>query len=354
MSEESFQEKTEPASPRKRAEARKQGNVARSMELNSALVLLAGMIALRIFGGDILNTLKYVIQWAFSNLAVVELTVDNFPDYALSGLTLMGVMLSPVVFIVLIAGVGSSFIQGGVVLTGEPLQPKFSKINPVTGFKRIFSMKALVDLAKNIMKLVIIGTIGYVTLKKEIAVIPYLVDRSVLQILDFVGKTSFVLGMRIGIALLILAGFDFWYQKFEFDKKLKMTKQEVRDEFKRMEGDPHIKSKIRSIQREQARKRMYAAVAEADVVLTNPTHLAVALKYDSEVSSAPILVAKGARLMAERIKQIAREHNVPVIENKPLARLLYKTTEIGSEIPYEIYRAVAEILAYVYRLKRKV
>lgn len=354
MADDSFQEKTEPASPRKRAEARKQGNVARSMELNSALVLLAGMVALRIFGGDIMETLKFVIRWVFTNLSVIDLTVDNFPDYALSGLALMGIMLSPVVFIILVAGVGSNFIQGSVVITGEPIQPKFSKINPITGFKRLFSMKALVDLVKNIIKLLIIGSIGYLTLKKEIAVIPNLVDRSVVQILEFVCKMSFILGIRIGIVLLIMSAFDYWYQKFEFDKKLKMTKQEVKEEFKRMEGDPHIKARIRSVQREQARKRMFAAVAEADVVLTNPTHLAVALKYDPEVSTAPILVAKGARLMAERIKKIAREHNVPVIENKPLARLLYRTTDIGSEIPYEIYRAVAEILAYVYRLKRKV
>lgn len=353
MPEQSYQEKTEPASPRRRREAREKGNIARSTEVNSAIVLLAGIMALRLFGGHLFGRLKWGASWIFSRLSEIEIVPENVPGMVLTGSQFMGLMLAPIILTIMIAGVSASLIQGGFVIAGEPLKPKFSKISPASGFKRMFSTRSLVELVKGLMKLLIIGTIGYATLTAELNVYPHLVDNDVSQIVAFIGQVGFKLTMRASIVLLILAVFDYAYQKFEFEKKLRMTKQEVKEEYKRTEGDPLIKARIRSIQRERARQRMLSEVPKADVVVTNPVHLAVALKYESKKMNAPVVVAKGARLLAEKIKEIARAHDVPVVENKTLAQILYRSTEIGAQIPYELYKAVAEILAYVYRLKRK-
>ena len=351
MADESFQEKTEKATPRRRAEARKKGDILRSTEVNSAIVLITGMMALRIFGNDVFSKLIYKMKWVFIRVSAMELTPENTPDLVLAGITFFGSMIAPIVLVIMIAGLGANLVQGGLVFAGESVKPKFNRISPAKGLKRIFSMRSLVELAKGLMKVLIVGTIGYLTLKSELNVYPFLMDKDVSQIVAFVGTMSFKLAIRVSLVLLILAVFDYFYQKIEFEKKLRMTKQEVKEEFKRTEGDPLIKSRIRSIQMKQARQRMLNEVPEADVVVTNPVHLAVALKYDVKKMAAPILVARGARLLAEKIKEIAIEHGVPVVENKMLARMLYRTTEVGSAIPLELYKAVAEILAYVYRLK---
>ena len=353
MPDDSFQEKTEPATPRRRREAREKGNLPKSVEVNSAVVLLVGVGALRFFGGAMLQKLGYSMEWVFSRLSTVEITVENAPALVFAGLKLMGFILAPIVFTVMIAGVGASLLQGGVVFAAEPITPKLSKISPVSGFKRLFSTRSMVEMLKGLIKLLIVGIIGYLTLKGELKLYPVLVDQNVGQIVAFVGHVGFKLAMRAGLVLLILAGFDYAYQKMEFEKKLRMTRQEVKEEFKRTEGDPLVKARIRSIQRERARRRMFSEVPKADVVVTNPVHLAVALRYESKKMAAPVVVAKGARLLAERIKEIAAAHGIPIVENKMLARLLYRTTEVGSEIPYELYKTVAEILAYVYSLKRK-
>ena len=353
MPEESFQDKTEQATPRKRREAREKGNIPRSMEVNSAVVLLMGMIAIRLFGGSLYSKLMDSMRWIFSRLSIIEITTDNIPGYVLAGLKFAGLMIAPIVLTVMVAGLSANLIQGGLVFAGEPIKPKFSKISPAKGLKRMFSLRSLIEAAKGALKIIIIGIVGYLTIKSELNQYPYLFDKDVPEIVAFLGQVSFKLVIRTSLVLLILAIFDYAYQKFEFEKKLKMTKQEVKEEFKRTEGDPLIKSRIKSIQRERARQRMLSEVPRADVVITNPTHLAVALKYESKKMGAPVVVAKGARLIAERIKKIAHDHEVPIVENKPLARILYRSTEIGSQIPFELYKAVAEILAYVYRLKRK-
>lgn len=353
MPEQSFQEKSEKATPRRRKEAREKGNIPKSTEVNSAFVLIAGILGLRIFGPGLFAKLMRVMEVVFSQLTAIEITQQNVPDFALTGLKFAGLMIAPVVCMVLIAGLSANLIQSGFLLTSEPIKPKFSKISPLTGFKRMFSMRSLVELSKSLLKLTIIGIVGYLTLKAELNVYPYLIDQDVPQIVAFLGQVSFKLTIRASLILLILAAFDYAYQRFEFEKKLKMTKQEVKEEFKHTEGDPLIKSRIKSIQRERARQRMLSEVPNADVVITNPIHFAVALKYDANKMEAPTVVAKGARLIAEKIKKVAQEHHVPVIENQPLARILYRTTEVGALIPFELYKAVAEILAYVYKLKKK-
>ena len=353
MPDQAFQEKTEPATPRRRREAREKGNVPKSVEVNSAIVLLMGIMALRLFGNNLFGHLTDLMKTVFSKLTVLEITTENVPAFLIAGLSFIGTMLAPIVIMIMIAGIGANLLQSGFVFASDPITPKLSKISPVNGFKRIFSMRSVVEVVKGLLKFLIIGIVGYLTLKSELTVAPNLIDNNVAQIVVFLGQVSFKLTLRASLIFLILAGFDFAYQKFEFEKKLKMTKQEVKEEFKRTEGDPLIKSRIKSIQRDRARQRMLSEVPNADVVVTNPVHLAVALKYESEKMSAPMVVAKGARLLAEKIKEIAQANDVPIVENKTLARLLYRTTEIGSQIPFELYKAVAEILAYVYRLKRK-
>lgn len=353
MAEQSFQERTERATPRKRREAREKGNVPKSMEINSVVVLLMGMLTLRFFGNSIFTRIVEAMRWIFSRLHVLEINSENIPAFLWSGITFMGAILAPIVLIILVAGILSNIVQSGFVFASEPVKPKFSKVSPAKGFKRIFSIRSLVELVKSIVKLAIVGVIGYLTLKAELDIYPFLFDKDVAQVVGFIGGMSYKLAIRSCLALIVLAVLDYAYQKFEFEKQLRMTKQEVKEEFKQSEGDPLIKSRIRSIQMKQARQRMLADVPEADVVVTNPIHLAVALKYDSAEMAAPTVVAKGARLVAEKIKEIAREHGVPIMENKPVARMLFKTTEIGQAIPFELYKAVAEILAAIYRMKRK-
>jgi flagellar biosynthesis protein FlhB len=353
MAEESFQERTEKATPRKKREAREKGDVAKSMEINAAIVLIVSLAGLRLFGGSLLGGLSGLMRSVFEQLHTIEISLDSIQAMSLSSLRYLGIMMAPFVGMIMLAGLGSNLIQTGFMFTGEQLKPKMNKISPAKGFKRMFSMRSLVELAKSIFKLLIIGLVSYMSLRAELHNYPLLIHSDVGQIVAFISRVGFALALRAAVILLILAVFDYAYQRFEYEKKLRMTKQEIKDEYKRTEGDPLIKSRIRSIQREQARKRMLSEVPKADVVITNPIHLAVALKYDSKKSSAPVVVAKGARLVAEKIKKIAHENNVPVVENKPLARMLYKSVEVGGLIPYELFKAAAEILAYVYRLKKK-
>ena len=353
MAEESFQEKTEQASPRKRREAREKGNVPKSQEVNTAVVLIVGLLGLKLLGGKMLAQLFGLTRGVLSQLATFELTLDMVPQLALQGMKFMGLILAPLVGMIMVAGVGANLLQSGWVFSAEPMKPKFSKISVGQGLKRMFSMRSVVELLKGIFKLLIVGFVGYVTLKNEMMLAPYLIKGTMGQLVAFIGGVGFKLAFRAALVLVVLAAFDFAYQKFQYEKKLRMTKQEVKEEYKRTEGDPLVKSRIRSIQRERARRRMLAEVPTADVVITNPTHLAVALKYTPGKSSAPVVVAKGARLVAQRIKEIAQANGVPVVENKPVARTLFKSVEVGGSIPYELFKAVAEILAYVYRLKKK-
>ena len=219
--------------------------------------------------------------------------------------------------------------------------------------KKFVSLRSLIELIKSFLKILYIGVIAWFVLRGELDSLPALIDMSVGQILGFIGMTSLKVMFYVSLAMAVLAAVDFAYQRWQHHKDLMMTKQEVKDEYKQAEGDPKVKGRIRQMQRQMASRRMMAAVPNADVVITNPTHLAIAIQYNAEEMFAPQIVAKGAGLVAERIKAIALEHDVPVVENKPLARTLFKSTEVGDAVPAELYRAVAEVLAYVYRLKGK-
>jgi len=261
-------------------------------------------------------------------------------------------LLLPMFLVAMVTAFLVNLLQAGFVFSFEPLSPKWSKIDPIKGLKRLFSLHAVVELLKNVLKILIIGLSLWLTMDAEWAVLPRLVSYRIPEIVAYVGKVSFKIVLSTCWILVVLAVLDFLYQRWEHNRSLKMTKQEVKEEYKQLEGDPLVKGRIRRIQREWARKRMMAAVPKADVVITNPTHYAIAIRYEQETMAAPLVLAKGADYLAEKIKEIARIHHVPIIENKEVAQLLFKLTDVEEMIPETLYRAVAEILAYVYRIRQ--
>jgi len=353
MPEENQQEKTEQATPKRREEARKKGQVPKSIEMNSAIILFGTLLFLYFTGGIIFNKMYYYSQIVFQNIGTVRLTPDNLSNYTVMGMVNALKIMAPVIFVIMFLGLVSSITQVGFLFTLEPLIPKWEKISPASGFKRIFSRRSFVELVKGVLKIVLVGIISYFEIKRKVAEYVHLSDMEPVSLFKFGSYAAFVLGIKIAIVLLILAILDYAFQRWDHSKKIMMSRLEIKEELKQMEGDPMVKARIRSIQREISRRRMMEDVPEADVVITNPTNLAIALKYNPEETEAPVVVAKGARKIAEKIKEIAREYGIPIVEDKPLAKALYKAVNVGDEIPEKFFQAVAEILAYVYKLKNK-
>ncbi len=349
------EDRTEKATPKKSREARQKGQVFQSRESTTTMVLLFVFISLRIFGSDIYRQLRGFFEKAWTEYP--EINDLYMPDIMMrvfiDGIIVFFRAAGPVLLISLITGLIVSYAQVGFLFTTETLKPNFSRINPLNGMKRLFSMRSVVELAKAVLKTLIIAYVAYSYLNGKAHSIMSLMDMDVLSIATFIGVTSVDLAIRICVALLILGAFDFAYQWWEFEKNMKMTKHEVKEEFKQTEGNPEIKGRIRRKQRQLSMRRMMQEVPKADVVITNPTHFACALKYDEKVNPAPVLLAKGQDYIALRIKEIASENKVEIVENKPLARTIYETVEVGQAIPPELYQAVAEVLAFVYSLKGK-
>ncbi|MBI5328541.1 MAG: flagellar biosynthesis protein FlhB [Deltaproteobacteria bacterium] len=345
-------QRTESASPRRRQEARDKGQVARSNDVASTVVLFSGLMVFYFFGARMLDSLKGIMGRFLLNSGSFNLTeqglVIMFRDTVIDA----AYLLIPLV-IFPAAGILANIMQVGVLFTAEPLTPNLSRINPLEGIKRLVSIRALVELVKGILKLIVIGYISYIVIRNEMPAFSSLADMSITGIIYYLGSGSFKILIMTSSLLIVVAAVDYAFQRWDMEKSLRMTKQEVKEEFKETEGQPLIKSRIKSLQREMARTRMMQEVPKATIVITNPTHLAVALKYEQGRMRAPNVVAKGSGFIAEKIKEIARKHSVPVIENKPLAQVLWKSVEIGKEIPSSLYRAVAEVLAYIYRLKAK-
>lgn len=345
-------EKTEQATDARREEFRKQGNVAHTKELASAVLLLAAAGSVYALGRFFFKNFYDLFHYSFGPDMVETIRHGEFTEaFRINGEKAL-ILMAPVMGIAAILGVASSIVQVGFLQVEDALTPKFDKMNPVEGFKRVFSLRAVVEALKGILKMAAIGMVLYFLLRGEVHQIPYMMSFSIEQICTYVGAVVVKLLGGVGGVMLVLAGADYFYQRWDLEKKMMMTKQEVKEEHKQREGDPMIKSRIRRIQREMASKRMMADVPKADVVITNPTHIAVVLKY-SENLPAPQIVAMGADHVAEKIKEIARENNIPIVENKPLARTIFKTMKIGQVIPRELFVAVAEVLSYVYRLRRK-
>jgi len=346
-------ERTEAPTSKRRSEARKEGNVARSTEINSVVVLFVGVLVIRILAPAIYGELRKLFEFAcgfIDNPHIDERTIMYI--FNMSLLSTAKIVL-PIAIGILVMGIAANILQVGWLLTTKPLSPKFSKINPITGFRRLVSMRSVVEAIKNILKLIIIGYVVYFSIRSEMKPMLLLGDAPVGGILLFILQLSFKIILRIVLVMIFLALLDYAYQRYEHEKNLKMTKQEIKDERKQLEGDPQIKMRIRRVQLEMARRRMMREVPRATVVVTNPTFIAIALRYEAPDMDTPVVVAKGKRLVAERIKQIAVEAGVPIVEDKPLARAMYDKVEIGDKIPVEFFTAVAEILAYVYRLKNK-
>jgi len=351
MAEQSFQEKTEKATPKKREESRKKGEVAKSRELPSVAVLLTGLFTLTLLGGYIYHHIQMNMEKVFTHLFINEISVPVAVQFTKQMIFDFFLTLLPFLGAVTLAAVLSNVLQVGFMLSSESIKPKLSKINPIKGLGRLFSKHALMEFIKSLLKLTIVSIIAYLTIKGEMKNTVLYGDMELNGIISHTLYTTFKIFLKCCLAMIILAVLDYAFQRWEFENRIKMSKQEVKDEFKRTEGDPLVKSRIRSIQMEMARRRMMQDVPKADVVITNPTHIAVALKYDGLTMGAPKLLAKGAGNIAEKIKSIAKEHDIPVVENKEVARNIFQLVEIGKEIPVLLYQAVAQILAFIYKLK---
>ena len=351
MAEKSLEDKTEKATPRKREEARKKGEVAKSRELPSIAVLLASLITITIFASYMFTHIQIIMRGSFSLPILKDLNITNLLVFAQKMITLFILTISPLLAAIFVTAVLSNIMQVGFILSGELIKPKLSKLDPIKGLERLFSRQSFMELFKSLLKLVIVGSVAYLTVRSEMKNVHLLGDMEFNSIIMYILLAIFKIFIRCTLAMIFLVAIDYAFQKWDFEKRLKMSKKEVKDEFKRTEGDPLIKSRIRSIQMQMARKRMMQEVPQADVVITNPTKLAVALKYDSSIMGAPKLLAKGAGKIAKRIRELAEKHDIPVVENKELAQGLYSLVEIGQEIPPTLYQAVAEVLAYIYKLK---
>jgi flagellar biosynthesis protein FlhB len=353
MAEEFSGEKSEQASPRRREEARKKGQVAKSREIPSVLVLMTGLLVLLLIGRHLTTSLASFTAQMLGRAGTLSITPSSVQALGKEMITFLLVGLAPLLLAVLAMAVLANYIQVGSLFAVELIKPDFSKISIFKGLKRLFSIQSWVEMFKSLLKLVIIGYVAYSTIASELKEIVPLTDQELPAIFTFISRVSFNIFIKSTLVMALLAGVDYLFQRFQHEKKLRMTHQELKEEFKQTEGDPLIKSRVRSLQREMARRRMMAEVPKADVIITNPTHLAIAVTYRSGEMVAPQVSAKGANFLAEKIKEIARRHEIPILENKSLAQALFKTVDLGQIIPPSLYQVVAEILAYVYRLKNK-
>lgn len=349
---EEYEEKSEPASGRKLEEARKKGNIPRSRDVTSVIPIWFFFLML-VYGGAIFTGISNYLQNSFKRAATTpSLNTAILSDIIRGDIINISSIMLPFFAFIFLFIIIINLLQTGFTVSLGSLTPNFSKLNPISGISRLFSLNAIFEAMKGVLKVVVFGVVLYILLRNEIDNIPLLIDMEIKSIVSFSLDKIKKLALIAALVLTVFAIIDFAYQKWHFAKEMKMTRSEVKEEMKQVEGDPQVKARIRSLQREMARKRMMQEVPKADVVITNPTHLAVALRYDSTEMEAPKVIAKGANLIAEKIKEIANQHKVPVYEDKPLARSLFQL-DVGQEIPETLYKAVATILANIYKLKSK-
>ncbi|MER2171606.1 MAG: flagellar biosynthesis protein FlhB [Psychrobacillus psychrodurans] len=348
-------EKTEKATPKKRQDSRKKGQVLKSPDVTSAIVLLSVFVFLFFFASFLRTEIFSFFSVTFTKYMLIEtLTIDTAIIIYKDMLLEMAMVLLPIMLVAVVAAVAANYFQFGLLFTTEPLKFDLKKIDPIKGLKRIFSLKAIIELLKSILKISFIGSVTTLILWMNLEQVLSLSFKTAWDTLSTVGWLTGTMGIAASCVLLFISILDFFYQKYGYEKNLKMSKQDIKDEHKNSDGDPIIKSRIRQRQREMAMRRMMQEIPTADVVITNPTHFAIALKYDDESMDAPTVVAKGVDFVAQKIKLIAKENNVVMVENRPLARSMYDQVEVGQRIPDEFFKAVAEVLAYVYRIKQKI
>lgn len=342
-------QKTEEPTSKKLEDARKKGQVANSREINHWFMLLAATIAIGALGSSVASDIVRILA---RFVAAPDLIAGGAAAYGKAletAFTAVGAALLPVFVLLLVAALGAGLSQGGFLIAADRITPKLEKISIAKGVQRLFSLKSIVEFVKGVIKIAIVATVATVVVLPELHGIALLPTMAIGDSLEVLHDILVRLLVAVFAVMTVVAGLDYLYQRFEHIKGLRMSRREIKDEIKQTEGDPHVKARLRQIRMERARRRMMAAVPSADVVITNPTHYAVALKYDGAAMNAPTLVAKGADAIALRIREVAEEHDVPIVENPPLARALFATVELDREIPAEHYRAVAEIISYVYR-----
>jgi flagellar biosynthesis protein FlhB len=347
-------EKTERATPKKKQKAREEGQVAKSQEVSAALLLLAVFLFLLIMGKSTGNRLYFLFRSFYNDYLLSDLTAETVQKIMMDMVYQATMIVWPFLLLAVVVSFFANYIQFGLLFTAKPLMFKLTNLDPIKGAKKLFSMQAIVNLVKSLAKVTVIGTAAWLVLWAGKDELLTLATKTVADMISIVSKLTLQLGFTIGILLLIISILDYMYQKFQHEKNLRMSKQDIKDEYKMSEGDPQIKGKIKQRQREMAMRRMMQEVPNADVVITNPTHFAVAIAYRAEEMKAPTVIAKGQDFMALRIKEIAKENQVTTIENKPLARTLHAQVEVNQEIPEDLFQAVAEILAYVYKLRGKI
>ena len=348
--------KTEKATERRKRQAREKGQVALSREIPTAVMLLSGLAVFYLFIQSGLIKLGIVMRYWLSRATESDamtraIEPDEFRYFLIEGGQSALQIVFPIMLGMLLVGVISYAIQTKLVVKG--LKVELGKLNPLSGLKRLFSLRAVVELVKAVLKVAVIAWVGYLAVRHDLPMLPGLSNYDLWTVLETAGMLMTKMAFWIGLTIALIAAADYAYQRYEWEKNLRMSKDEIKEEHKETEGDPLLRSRVRSLQREMSRNRMMAAVPKADVVVTNPTHVAVALQYNPASMSAPIVVAKGAGFIAEQIRKIAGEHGVMVIENKFVAQSLFRLVEVGREIPSDLYRAVAEILAVVFRSRGK-
>lgn len=352
-------EKTEPATQKKLEDARKEGQVAKSREIANGLGLLALFLILRFWVGNMGSQMISMFSDIYNRIPDVSTFWRGTMPQADVSIVYREMLLQVIIIVapVLVVGVLIAFASDVAQVkwqpTLKPLMPKLNKLNPISGFKKIFSVNAVAELIKSLAKIGLILYICYNYLKDKWILLLNLYDMSLMQGLQLAAKTVTDLGIRVSAIYMVIALADLIYQRVKFSNDMKMTKQEIKEEYKQQEGDPQVKGQIRQKMREASRRRMMQDLPRADVVITNPTHYAVAIKYDPEVAGAPLVIAKGEGYLAQRIREVAKENKVEIVENKPLARMLYANVDVGQEVPPELYQAVAEVLAFVYHLQGK-
>jgi len=350
----SSEEKTEQATPKQKREARDKGQVAKSDDLNTAMILLSGVLLTLFLGGAVIAQMKDTMGMLCKNLFYEDFNADTFRTLLMDiSFKNLNVVL-PIMGGFMIVGLLASYSQVGINFSRKALIPDFKKLNPITGMKNIVSRKSMVKVAMSLVKLSIMSGVAYVSIKNDLEPLLELISMRTEAIFTSASGLIFAITLKITIIMLILSFLDLLYQRWQHSKDLRMTKNEVKQEAKQSEGDPLMKSRIKAVQREMSNKRMMQEIPEADVVVTNPTHYAVALKYDAATMESPKVTAKGVDLIALKIREIATKNNIPIVEDRVLARVLYSTIELGSEVPPKLYQAVAKVLSYVYQLRNVV
>ncbi|MGN0326537.1 MAG: flagellar biosynthesis protein FlhB [Lachnospiraceae bacterium] len=353
-------EKTEEPTEKKKSDARKEGQVAKSKEVASTLTLLSLFLLLKLWISTLGNQLLELFSGYYDKFPELvtfingDISVRTFSSMLAQSLKSVLIIILPFLLVGFVVSFLSDLIQVQWKPTTKPLQPKFSKLNPISGVKKLFSSQALVELIKSIVKIAFMVLIIYNELKDQWQLIFLVYEIPLMQAVLLAGTVLIDIGFKISLVFILVAAADYIFQRWKHHEDLKMTKQEIKEEFKNQEGDPKIKGKIRQRMMEASRRRMMQDLPKADVVITNPTHYAVAIRYDKDIADAPVVIAKGADYLAQRIKEVAREHHIEIMENKPLARSLYANVEIGEQVPPELYVAVAEVLAAVYRAQGKI